>query len=274
MSVPLVLVALQTTAAAAQGSAGARDVILATTTSLQDTGLLDSLLPIFDRESGYHVKAVAVGSGQALRLAERGDADVVLVHSPDAEAAFMRAGFGTVRRVVAWNYFALVGPRDDPARVRQATSAPDALRRIAAAGATFVSRGDSSGTHMRELALWRSAGGRPPWPGYLETGQGMGATLLVANERRGYTLTDVATFAAFQRRVDLVTLRGEEPALRNVYHVIEIQPRGRPRLNAAGGHAFAEWITSARGQAVIAAYHSRGPGAPFFVAAHGVEPSP
>lgn len=260
--------------AAGQQVGTSHDLVLATTTSLQDTGLLDSLLPIFERESGYHVRAVAVGSGQAMKLGERGDADVILVHSPAAELDFMRAGFGANRRVVAWNFFVLAGPADDPAGVREAPTAPDALRRIAAAGLTFVSRGDSSGTHQRELALWRQAGGRPQWARYLETGQGMGMTLLVADERRGYTLSDAGTLAAFRHRVELVALRGEEPALRNVYHVIEIQPEGRPRLNVAGGHAFAEWITSPRGQEVIAAYHSRGPGAPYFVAARGVEPSP
>ncbi len=257
MALVALAVALPTTPAAGQRTQTSRDVVLATTTSLQDTGLLDSLLPIFERESGYHVRAVAVGSGQALKLGERGDADVVLVHSPAAELDFMRAGFGVSRRVVAWNFFVLAGPADDPAGVREAPSAPDALRRIAAAGLTFVSRGDSSGTHQRELALWRQGGGRPRWGRYLETGQGMGMTLLVADERRGYTLSDAATLTAFRDRVGLVALRGEEPALRNVYHVIEIQPEGRPRMNVAGGHAFAEWITSPRGQELIASFRSR-----------------
>lgn len=273
-AVAALFVLLPTRRAEAQQARSSHNVILATTTSLRDTGLLDSLLPVFERETGYHVRAVAVGSGQALKLAELGDADVVLVHSPAAELDFMRAGYGVSRRVIAWNFFVLAGPLADPARVREAPTAADALRRIAAAGAVFVSRGDSSGTHMRELALWRQAGGRPRWRGYLETGQGMGATLLVADERRGYTLTDGGTLAAFRGRVDLVPLRGQEAALRNVYHVIEIEPRGRPRLNVAGGRAFADWITSEHGQALIAAYHSRGPGAPYFVAARGVEPSP
>lgn len=252
--------------------AGGRDIVLATTTSLRDTGLLDSLLPIFERETGYRVRAVAVGSGQALKLGERGDADVVLAHSPAAEQDFMGRGFGSSRQVVAWNWFALAGPPDDPAGVAAAPSAPAALRRIAASGRPFISRGDSSGTHARELALWRQAGGRPSWPGYAETGQGMGATLLVADERLGYTLTDRATLTAFKDRVDLVSLRAEEPALINVYHVIELNPEGRPRVNRAGAHAFATWITSARGQDVIAAFG--GPRAPLFVAAHGREPAP
>jgi tungstate transport system substrate-binding protein len=262
--------------AASQGQEppGARGVILATTTSLQDTGLLDSLLPIFERETGYRVRAIAVGSGQALKLGERGDADVILAHAPAAESAFMRAGSGLTRRVVAWNFFVLAGPRSDPAGAAGAPSAAEALRRIAATGLTFVSRGDSSGTHQRELALWRAAGGRPAWHGYVETGQGMGLTLLVAEERRGYALSDAATLQAFKDRVELVALRGEEPALLNVYHVIEVNPAGRPRVNAAGAHAFAEWITSARGQDIIAAFRAGGHGPPPFAAARGREPTP
>jgi len=269
---PLAAGLLATVAAplASQVPAGQRDVILATTTSLQDTGLLDSLLPIFQRETGYRVRAIAVGSGQALKLGERGDADVILAHSPAAEEAYMRDGFGTSRRVVAWNWFALAGPPDDPAGAGSAPTAPEALRRISAAGRAFISRGDSSGTHMRELALWRQAGGRPEWPGYAETGQGMGATLLVTDERHGYTLSDRATLAAFHGRVDLVALRAEEPALLNVYHVIEVNPSGRPRVNVAGGHAFAEWLLSPHGQEVITAFG--GTRAPLFVAAHGREP--
>lgn len=270
--VPLAVGLLATVAAPLIGQvpAGRQDVILATTTSLQDTGLLDSLLPIFQRETGYRVRAIAVGSGQALKLGERGDADVILAHSPAAEETYMRGGFGTSRRVVAWNWFALAGPPDDPAGAGSAPSAPEALRRIAAAGRAFISRGDSSGTHMRELALWRQAGGRPTWPGYAETGQGMGATLLVADERQGYTLSDRATLAAFHGRVDLVALRAEEPALLNVYHVIEVSPAGRPRVNVAGGHAFAEWLLAPHGQEVIAAFG--GTRSPLFVAAHGREP--
>jgi tungstate transport system substrate-binding protein len=249
-----------------------RDVVLATTTSLQDTGLLDSLLPVFAQETGFRIHAIAVGSGQALKLGERGDADVIIAHSPGAEAAFVRAGFATRRRVVAWNYFALVGPRDDPAGIASAPSASDALRRIAASGRRFVSRGDSSGTHVRELTLWQRAGGRPAWPGYVETGQGMSATLLMADERHAYTLCDRATLGALQRRVDLVALRGEEPDLLNVYHVIEVAPAGHAGLNTEGARAFADWITSPRGQDLLAGFAPAG--SPLFVAARGREPAP
>lgn len=257
---------------AGQQRSGGRDVILATTTSLRDTGLLDSLLPAFERETGYRLQAIAVGSGQALRMGERGDADVLLVHSPAAELAFVRAGSGARRRIVAWNYFAIVGPRGDPARVAEAPSAADAVRRIAAAACGFVSRGDSSGTHVREMALWADAGGRRRWAGYVETGQGMAMTLLVADERGAYTLTDRATLAAFRERIDLVPLRAPEPSLLNAYHVIEVNPTGRPRVNAIGGRAFADWITSPGVQERIASF---GPaGDPPFVAARGREPAP
>lgn len=256
--------------APAQEARGARDVVLATTTSLQETGLLDSLAPLFARATGYRLRAVAVGSGQALRMAERGDADVVLTHAPEAEAAFLRAGHGRRRRVVATNWFTLVGPADDPAGVRDAASAADALRRIVAAGAVFVSRGDSSGTHFRELALWRAAGTAPRGGGYLESGQGMAATLLIAEERRGYTLTDRASYLALRRRLTLVPLRDREPALRNVYAVIELDPAGRPRLNAAGGRAFADFITSPAVQEFLGRFGAAASGEPLFVPAAGM----
>ena len=248
------------------------DVILATTTSLYDTGLLDSIVPMFARRTGYHVKVVAVGSGEALAMGRRGDADVVFVHSPAAESAFMAADYGLRRRVVATNYFTIVGPADDPAQVRQASSAADALRRIAGAGAGFVSRGDSSGTNARELALWRQAGRRPTWPGYIETGQGMAATLLVANQRRAYTLTDVATFGSLKAHLALVPLRGRDRDLINIYHVIELNPAGHPRLNVAGGHAFAEFVVSAELQDYLEHFGEAEYGAPLFVPARGKEP--
>ena len=256
----------------AQRPSPAREVILATTTSFRDTGLLDSLVRAFERRTGYRVRAVAVGSGQALRMGERGDADVLIAHSPAAELAFLRAGAGSRRQVVAYNHFALAGPSGDPAGIAGAPSAAAAFRRIAEQGAGFVSRGDSSGTHIRELALWAQAGGRPSWRGYEETGQGMAATLLVADERRAYTLTDRATLASLASRVDLVPLRPPEATLINVYHVIEVNPEGRPRVNAAGARAFADWLTSDAVQALIEGFGPQG--ARLFVAARGREPAP
>ncbi len=253
--------------AVAQEPRGARDVIVATTTSLQETGLLDSLAPLFLRATGYRLRAVAVGSGQALRMGERGDADVVLVHAPAAEDAFMRAGHGVRRRQVASNYFTLVGPAEDPAGVRAARDAADAVARIRSSGAVFVSRGDSSGTHQLELALWRQTGAAPSWPGYLEAGQGMAATLLIAAERRGYTLTDRASYLTLRHRLDLVPLRDREPALRNVYHVIELNSAGRPRMNAAGGRAFADFLMTDEVRDLLARFGTAAFGEPLFVPA-------
>ena len=250
----------------AQQVAG-REVILATTASLYETGLIDTITVLFRQATGHHLRAVAVGSGQALRMGERGDADVIFAHSPAAERAFMEAGNGVRRMVVATNYFTVVGPPDDPAGVRTATSAADALRRIAARGRVFVSRGDSSGTHTRELALWRAGGGRPSWPGYLETGQGMSNTLLVAFERRGYALCDRATYGALRARVDLVALREREPGLLNVYHVIEVNPRGRARVNTDGARAFADFMVSEPIQDLLANFRDG-----IFTPARGVEP--
>jgi tungstate transport system substrate-binding protein len=247
-------------------------VVLATTTSLAETGLLDTLTPLFRAATGLELRAIAVGSGQALRMGERGDADVVLAHAPAAEEAFMAAGHGTRRRVVASNYFTIAGPSADPAGIRGAASAAEALRRIAALGAVFVSRGDSSGTHQRELVLWRAAGGRPEWRGYLETGQGMSATLLVTEERQGYTLTDLATFGALRRRLDLVPLRNRDAALLNVYHVIEVDPRGRPRVNPDGARALADFLVSPAVQDLLGRFGRAQYGAPLFVPARGVEP--
>ena len=248
------------------------NVILATTTSLQETGLLDSIVPLFYRATGYRMRAIAVGSGEALKMGERGDADVVFAHSPAAEQAFMAAGHGVRRVVVATNYFTIVGPPEDPARVREAASAPEALARIRAAGAVFVSRGDSSGTNARELQLWRQAGGFQSWPGYIETGQGMAATLLVTEERRGYTLTDRGSYANMRAHLTLVPLRDRDRALLNVYHVIELNPAGHPRMNVAGGHAFAEFMTSPAVQDYLDQYGRQKFGAPLFVPARGVEP--
>lgn len=256
----------------AQAPINSRDVILATTTSVYDTGLLDSILPRFERHSGYHVRVVAVGSGQALAMGRRGDADVVFVHSPAAEQAFMAAGYGVRRRVVASNYFTLAGPAADPADVREAPSAADALRRIAAAGQAFVSRGDSSGTNARELALWRAAGGRPTWPRYIETGQGMAGTLLVANERQAYTLCDRATFGSLRGHLDLVALRAPAPDLANVYHVIELRAAGHPRLNVEGGRAFADFVVSDAVQDYLQHFGESRLGEPMFVPARGREP--
>ena len=230
-------------------------LILATTTSTQDSGLLDVLIPAFETSSGFKVQVVAVGSGAALKLGEQGNADVLLVHSPAAEKTFMDNGFGTDRRLVMHNYFIIVGPAADPAGIATATSAVEAFQKIAASGTQFISRGDASGTNVMELALWKSANITPTgqaW--YVDTGQGMGATLTVASEKAAYTLTDRATFLTNQATLQLAMLYQNDSALLNVYHVIAVNHDKWPSTNLDGAIAFADYVTSPAGQAVIANY--------------------
>jgi tungstate transport system substrate-binding protein len=237
-------------------------LVLASTTSTEDSGLFDRLLPAFAAAApDYDVRLVAVGSGQALRLGERGDADVLLVHSPAEEARFMAAGFGEERRPVMHNEFVIVGPGADPAGARGRDPA-GALRAIAEAGSPFVSRGDDSGTHRKEQALWRAAGVSPerePW--YADVGQGMGETLAVAAERGAYTLTDVATFLFLEQLGGLRVLVEGDSALRNPYSVI-VATRAR---NRAGARAFARWITAPAAQQLIGAHGRAEFGRPLFI---------
>ncbi len=225
-------------------------VILATTTSTQDSGLLDVLIPAFERESGMTVKTVAVGSGQAIEMGTRGEADVVLAHSPAAEEEMMAAGKGVSRRVVMHNDFIVVGPEADPARIKGST-AQAALKRIALAKEPFISRGDDSGTHALELKLWEAAGIEPKGSWYQETGQGMGATLQVANDKEGYTLADRGTYLSNEAAEELALLVEGDKALLNVYHVIDIPKDNGARVNAAGGKAFADWVVSPAAQGMI-----------------------
>ena len=229
------------------------EITLATTTSVRDSGLLEMIVPRFESETRYRVKTVAVGSGKALELGERGEADVLLVHAPDAEKAFMLAGNGAERRLVMHNRFVVVGPSDDPAKIRDAASVVDALRVIAASKATFVSRGDNSGTDQFEKRLWKQAGVAPggeSW--YVETDQGMGATLAVASERRAYAISDRATYLASRDRLhDLDVLVGGPRDLLNVYHVITVNPSKSDTVNAEGARAFADFVVSEDTQKVI-----------------------
>ena len=243
---------------------GPEDVILATTTSTQDSGLLDELVPLFAAQTGYDLKPVAVGSGAALRLGEEGEADVLLVHSPQAEKGFMDAGFGVDRETVMSNDFVLVGPEDDPAGIAEKSSAVDAMGAIAEAEATFVSRGDDSGTHALELQLWEQAGLEPEGSWYQESGTGMGDTLNIANEREGYTLTDRGTYLALRDRLDLVVLVEGDRALRNVYHVITVNPANGARINDAGGRAFFDFVLAPATQEVIGAFGTDRFGQPLF----------
>jgi tungstate transport system substrate-binding protein len=225
---------------------------LATTTSTQDSGLLDALLPVFEKESGIHVKVVAVGTGQALALGQRGDADVLLVHARAAEDTFVAQGYGVDRRDVMYNDFVLVGPGADPAGVREARTAAAALARIARRRATFVSRGDESGTHKKEQELWRAAGVQPAGEWYLRAGAGMAEALRIASERGAYTLSDRATFLAQRSGLQLVTLLEGDRALFNPYGVIAVNPRRVPGVNYSGARRFIRFLMSPSAQRLIA----------------------
>jgi tungstate transport system substrate-binding protein len=240
-------------------------VILSTTTSTQDSGLLDVLVPIFEKQTGYSVKTISVGTGQALALAARGEADVTLAHAPSLEQKYVAEGKMQNRRLVMYNDFVIIGPADDPAGIKGEKSAVAALKKIAAAGARFVSRGDKSGTHTLELRLWKDAGVTPGPPWYIESGQGMGATLGIADDRRAYTITDRATMLASARRVKLpVMVEGDRPLL-NIYSVMEINPANGPKVNATGGKAFADFMLAPATQAVIKTFGVDRYGQPLFV---------
>jgi len=240
---------------------GGREAVrlrLATTTSTENSGLLEVLLPPFEEAFGVRVDVIAVGTGKALRLAERGDVDVVLVHAPAAEEAFMEAGLGLERRAVMYNDFVVLGPPADPARVAESGSAAAAFARIARARAPFVSRGDESGTHKKEQALWRAASVQPGGPWYLEAGQGMGATLTLADEKQAYTLADRGTYLALRDRLELTVLYQGDPQLLNPYHVIVVNPARNPQVRVREARALARWLTSAQAQGIIAGFRRGG----------------
>lgn len=239
-------------------------VILATTTSTADTGLLDALSPRFQEATGYTLKPIAIGSGAAIEMGERGEADVLLVHSPAAEEAFMEAGFGTERRTVMFNDFVIVGPPDDPVSVAAAESATDAMTRIASSKTPFISRGDDSGTHAREKSLWQAAEITPNGDWYTESGTGMGDTLNIASERGGYTISDRGTFLALRDRLGLDVLLERDPALLNVYHVIPVNPDNGRNINTAGGQAFLEFLLDPTTQEFIGGFGIEEFGEPLF----------
>ena len=239
----------------------ARFITVASTTSTQNSGLFDYLLPLFTRETGIDVHVVAVGTGAAIRLAREGNADVLLVHHKPSEEKFVRDGFGVKRYDLMYNDFVLIGPASDPAGIAGAASAAEALKRIAEAKAPFVSRGDDSGTHKKERGLWKQAGidvnGRDmPW--YRETGSGMGATLNVASAMNAYTLSDRGTWISFANKGDLKLLFAGDPALFNQYGVILVNPAKFPHVKARDGQRFIDWLLSAAGQKAIAAFRVHG----------------
>jgi tungstate transport system substrate-binding protein len=257
-------------------AAGAeKDVILATTTSTQDTGLLDALIPVFQKETGYFVKTIAVGTGQALAMGRKGEADVLLVHAPAEEKKVVDEGFGVNRRLVMHNDFVVVGPPGDPARIKGSKSTKEAFAKIFGAKSLFLSRGDNSGTHVKERALWKAAGLSPEGQKfYQQTGLGMGDTLSVASEKGGYTLSDRGTWLALhkKKRLELGVLVEGEPLLLNVYHVMEVNPAKWPKVNAAGAKAFADFMVSKRTQELIGKFGVDKFGAPLFVPDAGKKP--
>jgi len=242
------------------GAALAQDrfITVASTTSTQDSGLFEHLLPMFTEETGIDVHVVAQGTGQALDTGRRGDADVVFVHSPSAEKAFIEEGAGVERFEVMYNDFVIVGPSDDPAGIAGTADAAAALAKIAESGANFASRGDDSGTHNKELSLWKAAGVEPSGDWYKELGQGMGATLNTAAAMPAYTLTDRATWISFENKGPLEIAVEGDTALFNQYGVMLVNPEKHPHVKAEDGQAFIDWLISAEGQEAIAAYQLDG----------------
>ncbi len=246
-----------------------KNVILSTTTSTQDSGLLDVLVPLFEKATGYSVKTISVGTGQALALAAKGDADVALVHAPSLEKKYVADGKLQNRRLVMYNDFVLIGPKQDPAKIKSAKGALAAMKLIAQAKSPFVSRGDNSGTHSLEKSLWKDAGVEPKGDWYIEAGQGMGATLGIANERNAYTITDRGTYLALAKRVTLPILVEGDRALLNVYSVMEVNPANGPRVNATGGKALADFMVSPQAQNAIKSFGVEKFGQPLFVPVAG-----
>lgn len=241
------------------------DLLLATTTSVRDSRLLQQLLPDFQRQTGIAVRVVAVGSGQAMALGRRGETDVLILHEPAGERAFVSAGYGIEREPLMHNEFVIVGPPGDPARVRAARNAVAAFRAIAGAEARFASRGDRSGTNVKEDTVWGRSGVEPRGAWYLETGQGMGATLQVAHELRAYTLTDIGTFLGHGSPLDLEILVEGDSLLFNPYHVIVANPARFPWVNVEGARQFSAFLRSPGVQVRIGAFRREEFGRPLFV---------
>jgi tungstate transport system substrate-binding protein len=247
--------------ACAPSALAQRFITVASTTSTEQSGLFKHLLPVFEQRTGIQVRVVALGTGQALDLARRGDADVVFVHAKSAEEEFLREGHGVQRFPVMYNDFVIVGPKADPAGVAGGADAPEALRKIKNASAAFVSRGDRSGTHIAEVNLWTMAGidiAKEKGSWYRETGQGMGPALNTASAMNAYLLSDRATWLAFQNRGDLAVLVEGDKRLMNQYGVMLVNPKMHPSVKSADGQAFVDWVVSPEGQAAIAAYRISG----------------
>lgn len=251
----------------------ATELILATTTSTRDSGLLDELLPIFQEETGYEVKMVAVGTGAALAMGEEGNADVLLVHAPASEMVLVEKGVSARRDLIMHNDFVIVGPPDDPAGIKGMASSAEALTKIAESEAVFVSRGDDSGTHKKEISLWEAAGVTPGGEWFFETGQGMGDSLLVASEKMGYILTDRATYLAQKENLELEIFVEGDPVLLNIYHVMVVNPEMWPKVNVDGANAFADFLISDEVQAMIGEFGVAEFGQPLFFPDAGKDPA-
>ena len=251
------LLILSVFSTSAQASAG-MSIKLATTTSTENSGLLDILLPAFRKTSGIQVLSIAVGTGRALRLGVNGDVDVVMVHAKEAELEFLSAGFGTRREEFMYNDFIIVGPVNDPAKIRTHRSVTEALSAVASTQALFLSRGDDSGTHKREQLLWLDAGVTPQGDWYREAGQGMGKVLQIASELGAYTLTDRGTWLKVGDRLNLSVLFEADPKLFNHYSVIPVSPLKHPRIKNDAAEVFADWLASAEAQVLIRDYTING----------------
>jgi tungstate transport system substrate-binding protein len=242
-----------------------KTVILSTTTSTQDSGLLDVLIPIFEKNTGYFVKTIAVGSGQAMAMGQKGEADVLLVHSPAAEKKFVAEGYGINRRIIMHNDFIIVGPPTDSAKIKGIKLASEAFKKIASAQALFLSRSDKSGTHTKEMDIWKAAGIKPEgekW--YQQTGLGMGQTLSVTAEKKGYALADRGTYLALKKNLGLDILVEGDAILLNIYHVIEVNPAKWSKVNSAGAKAFADFMISKETQEIIKTFGVDKFGSPLF----------
>jgi tungstate transport system substrate-binding protein len=231
---------------------------LATTTSTENTGLLPVLNAPFTKKNNVRVDVIAVGSGKALKLGENGDVDVLLVHAPKAEEKFVADGFGIGRTGVMWNDFILVGPKSDPEAIKSAPSAEAALKKISAGKTLFISRGDDSGTHKKELALWEKAAVKPEGNWYISAGQGMSAVLRMADDKQAYTLTDRGTFLAFQDKAQLVILWEGSEGLLNPYHVIAVNPKRHAHIKYGLAKKYIDYLVGAEGQAIIGNFKKDG----------------
>lgn len=270
LSFPALMVALVTIADGVPSRVDAQaagELVVLTTTTTQDSGILKHLVDAFEKSSGLRVKTIVAGSGDVMKQGARGEGDVLLTHSPAAEKEWMKQGYGTSRRLVMYNDFIIIGPPSDPAGVK-GLSASDALKKIAEKQAPFVSRGDQSGTHVRELAMWKRAGVDPKgqrW--YRETGQGQGLTMEVAAQHQAYAFTDRGTYLVHERRLGLPILMEGDPALFNIYHVMPVNPARFPKVNARAGQAFADFLVAPEGQRIVGEFGKERYGRSLFIPA-------